>query len=72
MEPDLPLFPRSPTGLQRTHARDHSMGPAQSPGGGKWIPGRGARRMLSIYYFYTALEQIELLSLNCDFNYKYT
>lgn len=64
MEPDLHIFPRSPAGLQRTHARDHSVGPAQSAGGGERIPGRGGRHRISKYYY-------SLLLIICVFSCCY-
>lgn len=41
VEPDVPLLARSPQGLQRAHAGDHRLGPAESAGGGERVPRRG-------------------------------
>lgn len=41
VEPDVPLLARSPPRLQRAHAGDHCVGPAESAGGGERFPRRG-------------------------------
>lgn len=41
MEPDVCVLTCSPAGLQRAHARNHSVGPTEGSGGGEQFLGRG-------------------------------